>query len=139
MAVVRFLRVAMVPLAIGTLAIAPGLKAQDAETSEAAESAAPDPAFDGFWQRFREAVTLDDRESVRSMTRLPILLEGKEYDGDGFLDRFDWLFTSAEKECFASEAPARDGDLYELFCGEMIFIFRNDGGGYRFTEIGAND
>ncbi len=127
-------------LALALALLGPGLllgggHAQETETS----STSVDPGFEDFWHRFREAVTLDDREAVRSMTRLPILLEGKEYDGDGFLGRFDWLFTSAEKECFASEAPARDGDAYQLLCGEMIFVFRNEGESYQFTDIGVND
>lgn len=129
---------AFAPLVVGLALLSGIAKAQETAVLQSADVEA-DPVFDMFWQRFREAVTLDDREIVRAMTRLPILLDGKEYDGDGFLERFDWLFTSAEKECFASEAPARDGDIYELFCGEMIFIFRGDGGNYRFTDIGAND
>lgn len=112
--------------------------AQDAD-AEAAAAATIDPAFDRFWQSFREAVTLDDREAVRAMTRFPIRLDGKDYDGQGFVDRFDWLFTGAEKECFASEVPARDGEGYQLLCGEMIFVFRNEGEGYQFTDIGVND
>ena len=98
-----------------------------------------DPAFLSFWERFREAVTLDDREAVRTMTRLPIMLEGQAYDGAGFVERFDWLFTSNEKECFASETPHQDNGAYELFCGGMIFVFRDDGGGYLFSEIGVDD
>ena len=115
--------------------------AQDADAPEPEmQGAAPsDPAFLAFWERFREAVTFDDREAVRAMTRLPITLEGEAYDGAGFVERFDWLFTSNEKECFASETPHRDDDVYEVFCGGMIFVFRDDGGGYRFTEIGADD
>lgn len=120
-------------LLLSGFAIPPG-------AASAQEPEAPsDPAFDVFWQRFREAVTLDDRETVRSMTRLPILLDGKSYDGQGFLARFDWLFTSAEKECFASQSPVREGDAYQLFCGEMSFVFRNDGQQYQFTDIGADD
>lgn len=121
-------------LLLGGLALAPhGVRAQEPAAGP------PDPAFDMFWQHFREAVTLDDREAVRAMTRLPILLDGKEHDGEGFLERFDWLFTSAEKECFASAAPAREGDAYQLSCGEMTFVFRPEGDTYQFTDIGVND
>ena len=110
--------------------------AQDAEVQQPTPS---DPAFLAFWERFREAVTLDDREAVLAMTRLPITLEGQAYDGAGFVERFDWLFTSNEKECFASEMPHRDNGTYELFCGGMIFVFRDDGEGYLFSEIGVDD
>ena len=116
------------------------LLAQESETATETEAATNfEPGFAQFWQVFREAVTLDDRETVRAMTRFPIRLEGKDYDDRGFLDRFNWLFTSAEKECFASEAPAPNGEAYELRCGQMIFTFRVEGDGYRFTNIGGND
>lgn len=124
-------------LALAPLALAP--LATRAEDSVAAAAAA-DPAFTQFFEHFREAVTLDDRESVKSMTRLPIFLDGESRDGDGFLAQFDWLFTSVEKSCFASETPVADVDgSYSLFCGDLIFVFQKTGDSYHFTDIGAND
>lgn len=112
----------------------------DDEAAAAAAAAGPDPAFAQFFERFREAVTLDDRESVSSMTKLPIFLNGESQDEKGFLAQFDWLFTSNEKACFASESPVVDIDgSYSLFCGELIFVFQKNGDAYRFTDIGAND
>jgi hypothetical protein len=98
-----------------------------------------DPAFRGFFERFREAVTLDDREGVAAMTRLPIFLNGRKRDADGFRAEFDWLFTSVEKACFASETPVPENDVYSLFCGDLIFVFQKVAGVYRFTDIGVND
>jgi hypothetical protein len=129
-------RLGLALLTLGATFVPVGAYAQDATEPE---STASDPEFVAFWQRFREAVTLDDREAVRAMTRLPISLDGQSYDGPGFVERFDWLFTSNEKECFASETPIREDSVYELFCGGMIFVFRDTDAGYRFTEIGVND
>jgi hypothetical protein len=98
-----------------------------------------DPEFATFWDHFSEAVALDERDAVRDMTRLPIRLEGDSYDGQGFLERYDWLFTSSEKDCFLNETPRPDGDNYVLFCGDQVFVFGKDGGAYRFIDVGVND
>lgn len=130
-AVVRLLRASVVATLclVGTAGIA---QADEHETT-------PDPEFSTFWDRFSEAVALDDRDAVASMTRLPILFDGDSYDGPGFLERYDWLFTSSEKACFLNETPMPDGDSYTLFCGDQVFVFGKVGGGYRFTDIGVND
>lgn len=101
--------------------------------------AAVDPEFATFWDRFSEAVALDERDAVRSMTRLPIRLDGDSYDGQGFLERYDWLFTSSEKDCFLTETPKPDGNNYVLSCGDQVFVFGKDGGAYRFIDVGMSD
>lgn len=33
----------------------------------------------------------------------------------------------------------KDGDDYEVFCGQQIYLFSKADGVYKFTMIGAND
>ena len=96
-------------------------------------------AFAQFWTKFKAAVAKDDKEAVADMTKLPFMLEGNDLDRAGFIQKYNVLFDRKTKRCFATARPLKDGDLYQLFCGQQIFLFDKVEGVYKFTEIGVND
>ncbi len=98
-----------------------------------------DPAFVAFLTKFKAAVAKDDKEAVAMMTQLPFLFDSKEQKRDGFLKIYGKLFTARVKKCFATAKPVKDGDIYEIFCGESIYLFGKVNGNYKFTETGVND
>jgi hypothetical protein len=102
-------------------------------------SAKIDPAFTAFWIKFKSAVARNDKNAVADMTKLPFWLAGKDRDRAEFIKRYTSLFTPQVRRCVAREKPGIDGDIYEIFCGDEIYIFAKVDGVYKFTEIGAND
>lgn len=99
-----------------------------------------DQEFNAFWKSFKLAVARNNKEAVADMTKLPFMLDSKNEDRAGFLKHYDSLFTRKMKRCFASAKPLQEGDYYEIFCGEQIFLFAKDTDGkYKFVDIGVND
>lgn len=98
-----------------------------------------DPAFTAFWVKLKAAVARNDKARVADMTKLPFLLGGEEHDRAAFLKEYPSLFDRSTRRCFAREKPEREGDYYEIFCGETIFLFGKVDGVWKFVEIGVND
>jgi hypothetical protein len=102
-------------------------------------SATVDPAFTAFWIKFKAAVAHSDKAGVADMTKLPFMIESTNLDRAGFIKQYGSLFTPRMRRCFARARPTKDQDVYEIFCGQQIFLFGKVDGVYRFTEIGVND
>jgi len=98
-----------------------------------------DPAFTAFWIKFKAAVARRDKAAVADMTKLPFMIEGIDHDRAGFLKQYASLFTPSNRRCFAREKPGKEGDGYEIFCGDQIFFFSKVEGVWKFAEIGVND
>lgn len=98
-----------------------------------------DPAFTAFWVKLKAAVARNDKARVADMTKLPFMLGGENYDRAGFLKQYSVLFDRSTRRCFAREKPTTEGDYYEIFCGETIFLFGKVDGVWKFVEIGVND
>lgn len=96
-------------------------------------------SFAHFWTRFKVAVAKDDKEAVADMTKLPFMLENRDLGRAEFIKKYAYLFDRKAKRCFATRKPQKDGDLYQLFCGQQIYLFDKVEGFYKFTEIGVND
>jgi hypothetical protein len=92
-----------------------------------------------FWTKFKTAVAKNDKEAVASMTRLPFLFQSRELAKPAFIQKFDAIFSVRVKRCFAKATLVKEGDGFEVFCGQQIFLFEKVGGAYKFTEIGVND
>jgi hypothetical protein len=92
-----------------------------------------------FWTKFKTAVAKNDKETTASMTRLPFLFQSRELTKPGFIQKFDTIFNVRVKRCFATAKLIKEGDGFEVFCGQQIFLFEKVGGIYKFTEIGVND
>jgi hypothetical protein len=92
-----------------------------------------------FWTKFKIAVAKNDKAATASMTRLPFLFQNRELTKPAFIQKFDTIFNVRVKRCFAKATLVKEGDGFEVFCGQQIFLFENVGGVYRFTEIGVND
>jgi hypothetical protein len=104
-----------------------------------ARAASEDPQFKEFWTKFKTAVAKNDKQAVAAMTKLPYLLDSKKLDKTQFVAKYNLLFPKGTAACFAKEKPGRDQALYEVFCGEQIYIFEKVNGKWMFSEIGVND
>src|SRR5918911_2859893 len=91
------------------------------------------PSFNAFFVKFKAAVARNDKEAVAAMTKLPFLFDSEERDREGFIKIYDQLFTRSVKRCFSREKPLKEGDMYEIFCGETIFLFGRVDGEYKFV------
>jgi len=98
-----------------------------------------DEAGQQFWVKFKTAVAANDKEAVASMTRLPFLFQSRELPKPAFVQKFDAIFNIRVKRCFAKATLVKEGEGFEVFCGQQIFLFEKANGIYKFTEIGAND
>jgi len=92
-----------------------------------------------FWTKFKTAVAANDKEAVASMTRLPFLFQGRELTKQAFIQKFAVLFDAKAKRCFEKAKLVKEGEGFEVFCGQQIFLFDKVNGVYKFTEIGVND
>jgi hypothetical protein len=109
------------------------------------------PAFAAFWQRFRAAVRANDRGQLQAMTHLPFDFDGRSYAAADFAALAPRLYDAKTRHCLLTETPLHDQDMYEVFCGETVYVFSTDpdlpdyaaanpdGSAWRLIEIGAND
>jgi hypothetical protein len=98
-----------------------------------------DEAFDAFWTKFVTALNNDDTETVKALTKFPVLHEGVERGSGDFPLIYDAWFTADSRECLARETPIEDGvDYYVAYC-ELIYVFVNTEKGWRFEGVSAND
>ncbi|HVJ42365.1 MAG TPA: hypothetical protein VM639_12760 [Dongiaceae bacterium] len=109
------------------------------------------PVFAAFWQRFHAAVKANDVKALQGMTHLPFDFGGKSWSAAQFPALARKLFDAKTRQCLLRETPLHDQDVYEVFCGEAIYVFgadplldpvlanAPDGGGWRLLEIGVND
>ena len=98
-----------------------------------------DPTGVQFWTKFKTAVATNDKEAVASMTRLPFLFQNRELAKAAFIQKFDVIFNARVKRCFTKATLVKEGDGFEVSCGQQIFLFEKVSGAYKFTEIGVND
>jgi hypothetical protein len=98
-----------------------------------------DSDFTTFWQRFKGAISSNDKTALASMTRLPFLYDSKERSREQFIKIYPQLFTPKIRRCLVRAKPMPEGENYDVFCGELIFYFGKDGGKYKLLEFGVND
>jgi aspartyl/asparaginyl beta-hydroxylase (cupin superfamily) len=105
-----------------------------------AQTSTKSETFTSFWKTFKAAVARNDKEAVADLTKLPFLYDSQERDRAGFLKIYGQLFTRKVRRCIATAKPGKEGDSYEVFCGELIFYFSKDADGrYKLREFGVND
>ncbi len=106
-----------------------------------AQTPKTDPEFTAFLTKFRAAISRNDKEAVASMTKLPFLYDSKERNREDFIRIYPQLFTPKIRRCLASAKPLKEGENYDLFCGQLIFYLGKDGatGEYKLLEFGVND
>ncbi len=99
----------------------------------------PDPEFTAFLTKFRTAISRNDKAAVASMTKLPFLYDSKERNREEFIRIYPQLFTPKIRRCLTTAKPVKEGENYDLFCGQLIFYLGKDGGEFKFLEFGVND
>jgi hypothetical protein len=109
-------------------------------SSVPAQTSANQETFASFWKTFKAAIARNDKEAIADLTKLPFLYDSQERDRTGFLKIYSQLFTRKVRRCMATAKPVKEGDSYDVFCGELIFYFSKETDGkYRFREFGVND
>jgi hypothetical protein len=100
-----------------------------------------DPAFNAFWAQFKDAVAKNDKNRVADMTKLPFMMNSVDHDRAGFIKEYPKLFTLRMRRCIprAKVTKVYQGEDYEIFCGDQIFLFGKVDGVWKFVEIGVND
>jgi hypothetical protein len=73
------------------------------------------------------------------MTRFPFLFESRERSRNEFVRIQNRLFTRKIRKCFAAAKPQPEGEMYDVFCGALIFYFGRVDGEFKFLEFGVND
>jgi len=105
-----------------------------------AQTSTKPETFASFWKTFKAAMARNDKEVIADLTKLPFLYDSKERDRAGFLKIYGQLFTRKVRRCIATAKPVKEGDSYDVFCGELILYFSKDTEGkYQFREFGVND
>jgi len=105
-----------------------------------AQSTAGSQTFTSFWKTFKAAIARNDKQAVADVTKLPFLFDSKEQDRAGFIKIYNQLFTKKMRRCIATAKPEKEGERYDVFCGDLIFYFGKDSDGkYKFLEFGVND
>jgi len=96
--------------------------------------------FSSFWKSFKAALARNDKQAVADVTKLPFLYDSKERDRAGFLKIYPELFSPKMRRCLINSKPDKEGEYYEVFCRDLIFMFGKDSDGkYKFLEFGVND
>jgi hypothetical protein len=105
-----------------------------------AQTSTKPETFASFWKTFKAAMARNDKEVIADLTKLPFLYDSQERDRAGFLKIYGQLFTRKVRRCIATAKPVKEGDSYDVFCGELILYFSKDTEGkYQFREFGVND
>jgi hypothetical protein len=105
-----------------------------------AQTPAKAETFTSFWTTFKAAIARNDKEAVADVTKLPFLYDSQERDRAGFLKIYGELFTRKVRRCIATAKPVKEGQNYDVFCGQLIFYFGKDTDGkYKLLEFGVND
>ena len=105
-----------------------------------AQTSTSPETFASFWKTFKSAIARNDKEAIADLTKLPFLYDSQERDRAGFLKIYGQLFTRKVRRCIATAKPLKEGDSYDVFCGELILYFSKDPEGkYQFREFGVND
>lgn len=109
-------------------------------TITTAQTTAKPETFPAFWSSFKAAMARNDKETIADLTKLPFLFDSQERDRAGFIKIFNQLFTRKIRQCITKAKPMKEGQNYDVFCGELIFYFGKDADGkFKFLEFGVND
>ncbi len=109
------------------------------DPAERAESSSDDPAFAAFWRHFAAAVSGEDRNAVRMLTRFPFLFAGSAIGAERFETIWMALFAPPTlRQCLARATPLADGEAMSVGCGAYVYVFEKDGDGWRFASFTAD-
>jgi hypothetical protein len=109
-------------------------------TITSAQTPAKPETFPAFWSSFKAKMARNDKGAIADVTKFPFLFDSKERDRAGFVQIFNQLFTRKIRQCIAKAKPEKEGENYDVFCGDLIFYFGKDTDGkYKFLGFGVND
>jgi hypothetical protein len=100
--------------------------------------------FDAFITGFRAALKANDSAAVTGMTHYNYPWRD-QFDAASFQKTlYPKIFTPRVRTCLAKgkaiyHRSSEGHDNMTMFCGEQLFVFVRTPGGFRFSEVGAND
>lgn len=147
-------------IAAGLVTLPRPAAAQQQDTGSDPTVVAPDqsqpdtvqtPGFKAFWERFRLALRSHGLAELEAMTQFPFEFNGQTYTRGQFPALARQLYDAKTRRCLLGETPLHDQEVYEVFCGETVYIFGvdpalppaagtiPDGSAWRLIELGVND
>jgi hypothetical protein len=107
-----------------------------------APAAGSDDGFAAFWTQFNAAVGKSDQKAVSQMIKYPVVYNDLRQAAD-FPVIWKGAFKPAQRSCLARQKPVRDtheGKVsYSAFCGDLIYVFGKEDGGWKLTDFSVND
>lgn len=96
--------------------------------------------FSLFWERFVDAMQIDDRDMERRLTKFPLAVGGELYEAEQFSALADRLFDVDARVCLITgtplRAPAFDGTLrYAVFCRDGTYVFDRSTGVWKLAAV----
>jgi hypothetical protein len=115
--------------------------------AEASKRAPPavQAEFAGFMGKFVAALKADDAAAVAAMAKLPFQGDAGVSDAAQFRAKiYKARFSPKARACLQRGAAVYDrdqenNDNFNIFCGQVIFIFTKTPAGFLLTDIGEND
>jgi len=105
-------------------------------------AAGSDDGFAAFWTQFKAAVGKREQKAVSQMIKYPGAYDDLRQSAD-FPVIWKGAFKPAQRTCLTKQKPGkytREGKVaYDVYCGEVIYIFGKDDAGWKLTEFGVDD
>ncbi len=109
-----------------------------------AAAAGSNDGFGAFWATFSAAVGKGDQKTVAGMLKYPIFSSGEARGAAQFAAIWKDWFGAKERKCLAAAKPEPDSDpqggtSYTAFCGEQLYMFTQEDGVWKLSDVGVND
>lgn len=107
--------------------------------------AAVQSEFAAFFTSFKAALKSNDAAAVADLAKLPFQNDPAVSNAAQFKATiYAENFTRQNRACLQRGKAIYDhdqdnNDVYQVFCGELIFTFTRTPAGFRFTDIAVND
>jgi hypothetical protein len=117
--------------------IGAGLALASAIAASSPAMAAADDGFKAFWAAFAAAAAKDD---VKALARMTVL--SPEFGEDSTFAKLHIdLLRPEARRCIAKAKPDYDAGStsYNVVCRQMLYVFTQAAGGWKFTSISPDD
>lgn len=94
-------------------------------------------SFPAFFKAFRAAAVRGDKAAIARMTRLPFYYGTSLTTRAELMPALDALFDPKVRACFGAATPMQDGNYHSVQCGQTVYGFDANEGGWQFSGIGT--
>jgi len=100
--------------------------------------------FDAFWDKFVDAMQIDDRDMERRLTKFPLAIGTELYDATQFSALADALFDVDARVCLITGTPLKSAPeggavSYAVFCGRQAYVFDRSTGVWKLGAVTVLD